>query len=69
MIFKVLYQETLLDIPVREKTKVIYMEADSGRTVRRKLEDRRYNIELIQELSGNHLEYEKKSDFFVLTEI
>jgi DNA-dependent RNA polymerase auxiliary subunit epsilon len=60
MIFKVLYQETLTEAPVREHTKSVYVEADSIRDVREKLADRNYNIEHIIEVSGEFLEYEKQ---------
>lgn len=67
MIFKVYYQENVLEVPVRENTKTLYMEANSEREVRATLKDRKYNIELVQKLEGNHLEYEKNSvDFKVV---
>ena len=34
MIYKVYYQENVLEVPVRENTKSMYIEADSERTVR-----------------------------------
>ncbi len=37
MIFKVFYQEKMTEVPVRENTKVLYLEADSERDVRAKL--------------------------------
>lgn len=64
MIFKVLYQELPDEIPVRERTKSLYIEADSERNVRQKLADRNYNIEFIQKLDDAHLEYEKQSELF-----
>ena len=64
MIYKVYYQESLKEIPVRENTKVVYVEANSDREVRAYLKDRNYNIELIQLLEGNYLEYEKNSPNF-----
>ncbi|AXI08947.1 hypothetical protein CUC15_08465 [Oceanobacillus zhaokaii] len=69
MIYKVLYQEFMGETPVREKTKSIYVEADSVREVRKKLNDRNYNIELIQALDAAHLEYEQKSENFELENI
>ena len=69
MIFKVLYQESIHEIPVREHTKCLYLEAKSIRDVRQKLADREYNIELIQELDKAHLEYEQKSDNFELENV
>lgn len=68
MIYKVLYQEDKLRSPQRELTKTLYTEADSESAVRQKLEQTtHYNIELIQALSGNFLEYEKNSVNFKLT--
>ncbi len=66
MIYKVYYQEKMNEIPVRENTKSVYVEANSDREVRAYLQDRNYNIELIQLLEGNYLEYEKNSPNFRL---
>ena len=38
MIYKVYYQENMLQVPVRENTKCMYIEADSERSVREKVE-------------------------------
>lgn len=69
MIYKVYYQENANEIPVRENTKSLYLEATSEREVRQKLKDRDYNIEFIQLLEGNYLTYEQASPNFVLEEI
>jgi DNA-dependent RNA polymerase auxiliary subunit epsilon len=69
MIFKVFYQENPDEVPVREKTKTIYIEAKSEREVRQKLRGRTMNIEYIQPLEGAHLEYEKKNPDFKVLEI
>ncbi|MEO4053684.1 DNA-directed RNA polymerase subunit epsilon [Solibacillus sp. CAU 1738] len=61
MIYKVYYQESNQEIPVRENTKTLYLEANSEREVRHYLKDRNYNIELVQLLEGNYLEYEQAS--------
>jgi DNA-dependent RNA polymerase auxiliary subunit epsilon len=61
MIYKVYYQENVHEVPVRENTKTMYIEASSEREVRYKLKDRPYNIEYISLLEGNHLEYEQAS--------
>lgn len=66
MIYKVYYQENITDIPVRENTKTLYLEASSEREVRHYLKDRNYNIELVQLLEGNYLEYEQNSPNFHL---
>ncbi|MCH7320778.1 MULTISPECIES: DNA-dependent RNA polymerase subunit epsilon [Solibacillus] len=64
MIYKVYYQEGISEIPVRENTKVVYVEGASEREVRYYLKDRNYNIELVQLLEGNYLEYEQNSSNF-----
>ncbi len=66
MIFKVFYQENLLEVPVREETKSLYVEADSVQAVRAQLADRNYNIEFVQEVTGAHLEYEQQNEDFEL---
>ena len=66
MIYKVYYQESNNEIPVRENTKTLYLEASSEREVRQYLKDRNYNIELVQLLEGNYLEYEQASPNFRL---
>ncbi|MGO3733172.1 MAG: DNA-directed RNA polymerase subunit epsilon [Vagococcus sp.] len=69
MIYKIYYQEDKAYSPQREKTLSLYIEADSPVTARRLLEQNTpYNIELIQELEGNHLEYEKENADFKLVE-
>lgn len=68
MIFKVLFQENPSEVPVRERTSTIYVEADSQVEVRKKLAKHNYNIEVIQGLTGAHLEYEQKQPYFVITE-
>lgn len=69
MIYKVLYQELENEVPVRERTQSLYIEADSVREVRNKLKDRNYNIEYIQELDEAHLNYEKQSEKFKLENV
>ncbi|GAA0452981.1 DNA-directed RNA polymerase subunit epsilon [Alkalibacillus silvisoli] len=66
MIFKVLYQEDISESPVREETQTLYIEAESKREVRKKLADRNYNIEHVQELSEDHLAYEQQSEDFTV---
>ena len=75
MIYKVFYQETKERSPRREKTHSLYLEveADSelaGRIEARKIveENTPYNIEFIELLSDKHLDYEKESGTFELTE-
>lgn len=69
MIFKVLYQEVADEVPIREHTKSLYIEADNVREVRKKISDRNYNIEYIQELDEAHLNYEKQSPAFELENV
>ena len=64
MIFKVIYQETSYEVPIRERSKSLYVEAESEKDVRIKLKDRKLNIEFIQPLQEAHLEYEKNSEDF-----
>lgn len=66
MIYKVYYQENPDEIPLRENTKSLYLEADSEREVREYLKDRHILIEYIQLLEGKYLEYEKNSPNFRL---
>jgi DNA-dependent RNA polymerase auxiliary subunit epsilon len=65
----VFYQENPDEVPVREKTKTLYIEAESEREVRQKLQGHTMNIEYIQPLEGAHLEYEKKNPDFKVLEI
>lgn len=69
MIFKVYYQDTLKEYPIRESTKSLFIKADSIRDVRQKLSGHQYNIELIQQINEMHLEYEKKSPQFELESV
>jgi DNA-dependent RNA polymerase auxiliary subunit epsilon len=66
MIFKVFYQESRYDVPVRERTRTLYLEAKTEREVREKLSDRNYNIEFVQKVTGAYLEYEKQSENYTL---
>lgn len=69
MIYKVLYQPNMKQTPRRETTQSLYMEANSeveAREIIRKNND--YNIEFIEPLEGNHLEYEQKNPDFKITE-
>lgn len=69
MIYKVLYQDNKIVNPRRETTKTLFMEADNAVEARTLVEDNTpYNIELIQELTGNSLTYEKEHADFKLTE-
>lgn len=69
MIFKVFYQESKGQVPVRENTHSIYVEAESEKDVRKKLAPREYNIEFIQVVEGKFLEYEQQSTNFKVEKI
>lgn len=76
MIYKVFYQEHKDRSPKREQTKALYVEVEAsteleGRIIARKLvEDKTdYNIEFVELLSDKHLEYEKETGVFELTEL
>ena len=69
MVFKIYFQERIVEVPVREKTKVLYLEGDSIVDVRKKIADRGYNVEFVQEVTGAYLEYEKQNEDFKVLEI
>ncbi|MEW9050304.1 MAG: DNA-directed RNA polymerase subunit epsilon [Neobacillus sp.] len=69
MVFKVYYQEAINQVPVRENTKSLYLEGESVGEVRKKIADRNYNIEFVQEVTGAYLEYEKQNKDFKVLEI
>ncbi|OLN22403.1 hypothetical protein BTO30_09810 [Domibacillus antri] len=69
MIYKVYYQEDRSEVPVREKTKTLYAEAESERAVRYALKSRPYNIEFVQLVNESHLEYEKQSPDFKVEQL
>lgn len=69
MIFKVYFQDPGNEVPVRERTKTIFIEADAERYVREKLKDRNINIEFVQRVQGAHLEYEKLNEDYKVLEI
>jgi DNA-dependent RNA polymerase auxiliary subunit epsilon len=69
MIFKVFYQESKTQVPVREMTKTIYVEGESVRDIRDKLADFPYNIEFVTQLDGAFLEYEQQNEDFKVLEI
>lgn len=69
MIFKVYYQTSISEVPVREKTESIYVEAESEEEVRKKLTGRNYNIEFVTPLEGAALAYEQQNENFKLETI
>ncbi|MER0122738.1 DNA-directed RNA polymerase subunit epsilon [Streptococcus sp. ZJ93] len=75
MIYKVFYQKAKDATPRREQTRTLYLDIDAkteleGRIIARQLveEHTAYNIEFIELLSENHLEYEKTHADFSITE-
>lgn len=75
MIYKVFYQETKERNPRRETTHALYLDIDAKNELEGRIEARRlveenasYNIEFITLLSDQHLEYEKESGAFEITE-
>jgi len=69
MIFKVYFQEVANEVPVREHTQTVYVEAESERDTRLKLKDRNINIEYIQKVQGAYLEYEQQNEDYKVLEI
>jgi DNA-dependent RNA polymerase auxiliary subunit epsilon len=68
MIYKVYYQENLKQVPVREKTKTLFIEGTSVRDVRSKIADLGFNVEVVQEVKGAFLEYEQQNENFKVLE-
>jgi DNA-dependent RNA polymerase auxiliary subunit epsilon len=68
MIFKIYYQESIKEVPVRENTKTLFIEGESIRDVRSKIADRGYNVEFVQEVKGAHLQYELQNEDYKVLE-
>jgi DNA-dependent RNA polymerase auxiliary subunit epsilon len=68
MIFKVYYQESNTEVPVRENTKTLFIEGDSVRDVRSKIADRGFNVESVQEVKGDYLKYELQNEDYKVLE-
>ena len=75
MIYKVFYQETKDRSPRRENTRSLYLDIDASNELEGRIQARKlvegntsYNIEFIELLSDKHLEYEKESGIFEVTE-
>jgi DNA-dependent RNA polymerase auxiliary subunit epsilon len=68
MIFKVYYQESITEVPVRENTKTLFIEGESVRDVRTKIADRGYNVESVQEVKGAYLSYEQQNEDYKVLE-
>lgn len=69
MIFKVYYQEDKVRNPKREDTKSLYIEADTEVDARATVAaNTSHNIEFIEPLEGQFLEYEQENPDYKLTE-
>ncbi|MFB4164694.1 DNA-dependent RNA polymerase subunit epsilon [Alteribacillus sp. JSM 102045] len=64
MIYKVFYQKNFQEVPVRENTDAMFIEAETEREVRHKLADKNYNIEFVQPVSEDLLRFEEKHEDF-----
>lgn len=62
VIFKVFFQEEQDKRIIRETTRARYFEAESETEVRQALKNDDINIEFVQVLSPDHLEYEKENN-------
>ncbi|WP_462409105.1 DNA-dependent RNA polymerase subunit epsilon [Neobacillus sp. Marseille-QA0830] len=69
MIFKVFYQESVSEVPVREKTKTLFVKGESVRDVLSRIGKLSVNVEYVQEVKGAHLEYEQQNEDFKVLEI
>ncbi|MCM3321881.1 DNA-dependent RNA polymerase subunit epsilon [Cytobacillus kochii] len=69
MLFKVYYQESAKEVPVREHTKTVYVEGKNERDVRTKLKTRSINIEFVTAVEGDYLAYEQDHQDFKVLEI
>lgn len=67
--FKVFYQENNKEIPVRENTKSMFIESSDKPSVLRYLESENYNVEYVQEMTEEYLNFEKKSSDFKMVKI
>ncbi|MGX7109377.1 DNA-directed RNA polymerase subunit epsilon [Facklamia miroungae] len=69
MIFKVMYQESKEQVPTREMTQSLYLEArDRVEAIDKVTKNTPYNIQYVQELDEAHLAYEKEQEDFKLVE-
>lgn len=69
MLFKVYYQESIKQVPVRENTKSLFVMGESVKDIRKKLADKGFNVEFLQEVTGAYLEYEQLNEDFKVLEI
>lgn len=65
-----MYQKNQIQNPRRETTETLYTQSDSAIKVREIIESKTdFNVESIEELSGNYLKYEQKSPNYKLTDL
>ncbi|PIC66526.1 hypothetical protein CSV78_12015 [Sporosarcina sp. P16a] len=69
MIFKVYYHLNVHEVPVRENTLSLYVEAETEKEVRDQLKGRDLMIEYVQKLEGEHLTYEQASPDFRVEQV
>ncbi|PIC84331.1 DNA-dependent RNA polymerase subunit epsilon [Sporosarcina sp. P1] len=69
MIFKVYYHLNVQEVPVRENTLSLYVEAETEKEVRDQLKGRDLMIEYVQKLEGEHLTYEQASPDFRVEQV
>jgi DNA-dependent RNA polymerase auxiliary subunit epsilon len=69
MYFKVYYQDKTNEVPIRENTKILYLEGNSIGDIRRMISHLDYNVEYVETLKGPYLEYEMNSPNFKLMEL
>ncbi|MCR8969330.1 DNA-directed RNA polymerase subunit epsilon [Facklamia sp. 7083-14-GEN3] len=69
MIFKVMYQESKDQVPTRERTLSLYLEAENRvEAIEKVTKNTSYNIQYVQALDEAHLAYEKEQEDFKLVE-
>ncbi|MGF3067202.1 DNA-directed RNA polymerase subunit epsilon [Facklamia sp. P12945] len=69
MIFKVMYQESKDQVPTRERTLSLYLEAENRvEAIEKVTQNTSYNIQYVQALDEAHLAYEKEQAGFKLVE-
>ncbi|BAB06380.1 DNA-dependent RNA polymerase subunit epsilon [Halalkalibacterium halodurans] len=69
MIYKIFYQKDFDQVPVRENTDSLYVEAESEADVRKKLSEKNYNLEFITPISGEFLAYEQQKEHFTVEKL
>jgi DNA-dependent RNA polymerase auxiliary subunit epsilon len=69
MVFKVYYQVITTEVPIREYTQTLYVDAPSVRSVRQMLKTKPFNVEHIEEVKGAYLDYEKLQEDYKVLEL